>query len=116
MTLKLRGALLAVIAMLALHMLLKPGTSSTRDKRDVARTFNGPGGPRIAKVSMLYGKNPLYERALRSHHVHNERHNYPMQVLREDVTGGYWNKPSYLLSLIVQELAKSPEKRAEWLM
>lgn len=76
------------------------------------------GGPRIGKVTMLYGEtpNPLYERAVRSHRLHNERWNYPMFVLREQITGGYWNKPSYLLSLIVQELAKPRSERLEWLM
>ncbi|KAB8556627.1 hypothetical protein FH972_025663 [Carpinus fangiana] len=67
---------------------------------------------------MLYGEtpNPLYERAVRSHRLHNERWNYPMFVLREQIAGGYWNKPSYLMSLIVQELAKPKSERLEWLM
>lgn len=70
---------------------------------------------------MLYGKDEgpargLYERALRTHKAHDERHNYPFHVLREDVAGGYWNKPSYLLSLVVNELAKPLGQRTEWLM
>jgi len=67
---------------------------------------------------MLYGDpvDPLYERAIRSHRLHNERWNYPMHVLRRHITGGYWNKPSYLLGLIVAELAKPVEERVEWLM
>lgn len=39
-----------------------------------------------------------------------------MEVLQQDITGGYWNKPSYLISLLVRELAKSPEERVQWLM
>ncbi|KAF9894786.1 hypothetical protein FE257_004407 [Aspergillus nanangensis] len=77
----------------------------------------GTGSGRVAKVSMLYGKrNSLYERALRSHQRHATRWGYPMHVLREDISVGFWNKPSYLLSLVIQELAKPPTQRVEWLM
>lgn len=85
-------------------------------KDDISRSFSGTGGPRVAKVSMLYGASTLYERAVRSHRTHNEQFNYPMRVLREEITGGYWNKPSYLLALVVAELAKPAAERAEWLM
>lgn len=81
------------------------------------RKYKGQGRPRVAKVSMLYGKeNTIYERAIRSHRLHDEKFNYPFQVLREEVAGGYWNKPSYLLSLVVNELAKAAGERTEWLM
>lgn len=74
--------------------------------------------PTIAKVSMLYGENPepSYVRALRSHRTHNKRFNYAMFVLTEDAVGGFWNKPMYLLSLIMQELSKPPAERLQWLM
>lgn len=74
--------------------------------------------PTIAKVSMLYGENPesTYVRALRSHRMHNKRFNYAMFVLTEDAVGGFWNKPIYLLSLIMQELSKPPAERLQWLM
>ncbi|CAG8947378.1 unnamed protein product [Penicillium salamii] len=72
---------------------------------------------RIAKVSMLYGgTNDMYERALRSHERHGERWGYPMHVLRQDITAGFWNKPCYLLSLVINELAQPVEKRLEWFM
>lgn len=74
--------------------------------------------PTIGKVSMLYGQNPhpAYVRALHSHRIHNERFNYDMFVLEEDAVGGFWNKPLYLLSLLMQELAKPPSQRLQWLM
>lgn len=74
--------------------------------------------PTIAKVSMLYGDDPhpAYVRALRSHRLHNERFNYGMFVLQEDAVGGFWNKPLYLLSILMQELAKAPSERLHWLM
>jgi hypothetical protein len=59
--------------------------------------------PTVAKFSMLYGgDNSVYVRALKSHERHAVRHGYPMHVLRHEVATGYWNKPSYLLSLLVQ--------------
>ncbi|PYH97539.1 hypothetical protein BO71DRAFT_466956 [Aspergillus ellipticus CBS 707.79] len=73
--------------------------------------------PRVAKVTMLYGKpNALYERAIRSHQRHAKHWGYPMHVLREDIAVGFWNKPSYLFSLIVRELTKPAPSRMEWLM
>lgn len=66
---------------------------------------------------MLYGKhNVYYERALQTHMKHAQRWGYGMHVLHHDIAVGYWNKPSYLLSLVIQELAKPPSDRAEWLM
>lgn len=72
---------------------------------------------RVAKVSMLYGEtNHIYERALQSHERHGERWGYPMHVLRQDIAVGFWNKPSYLLSLVINELTKPAGERMEWLM
>jgi hypothetical protein len=72
---------------------------------------------RVAKVSMLYGEtNHMYERALKSHERHGKRWGYPMHVLRQDISVGFWNKPSYLMALVIDELAKPPGERMEWLM
>jgi len=72
---------------------------------------------KVAKVSMLLGEtNELFERALDSHKLHNEVYGYPMVVLRESVSVGYWNKLSWLLSLVVLELGKAEGERMDWLM
>lgn len=66
---------------------------------------------------MLYGQyNNVYESALRTHQRHADLHGYSMHVLREDFIGGFWNKPSYILSLVIAELAKPKGERLEWLM
>jgi hypothetical protein len=76
-----------------------------------------PAAARVIKVSMLYGaSNSLYERALDTHKKHSERWGHRFQVLREDLTSGFWNKPAYLLYSVTQELAKPADDRAEWLM
>ena len=93
------------------------GTSISRSTISVDKSIKKNSKVRIAKVSMLYGSpNPVYEKALESHKHHAERWGYPMKVLQQDMVGGFWNKPSYLLSLVIEELAKSPSKRVEWLM
>ena len=72
---------------------------------------------KILRVSMLYGlSNSFYERAIDTHRRHARRWNHGFQVLREDLTSGFWNKPTYLLYSVTQELIKPADDRAEWLM
>jgi len=75
------------------------------------------GTSRILKLSMLYGKpNALYERALNTHQAHSTRWNHSFHVLREDLATGFWNKPTYMLNMLTEELMKPARERAEWLM
>ena len=62
--------------------------------------------PKVAKVSMLYGDSlpKQYSRGLESHRRHGKRFGYKMHTLRKDALGESWNKPTYLLSLIMQGL------------
>lgn len=70
----------------------------------------------ITKVSILYGeRNENYEGAVESHLRHAKRQGYPVHVLRNDIARGFWNKPTYLLSILVQELSKPVEERAQWI-
>ncbi|CAG7917337.1 unnamed protein product [Penicillium olsonii] len=72
---------------------------------------------RIAEVSMLYGDtNEMYERALFTHERHAKIWGHPMHTLRQDISAGVWNKPTYLSSLVIAELAKPAGRRMEWLM
>lgn len=76
-----------------------------------------PAAARVIRVSMLYGRsNSLYERAIDTHKKHAEQWGHRFQVLREDITSGFWNKPAYMLYSVTQELTKSLYDRAEWLM
>lgn len=81
------------------------------------KSSNVPSSHRVAKVSMLYGRpNSLYERAIQSHERHAARWGYPMLVLRQDIAAGFWNKPTYLLTAVVNELSKPADERIEWMM
>lgn len=65
---------------------------------------------------MLYGDNKLYERALDSHTRHGEKWGYPTYIKRQNEYCGYWNKPTFMIQQVAQELAKPERERAEWLM
>ncbi|KAF3928596.1 hypothetical protein AA313_de0202730 [Arthrobotrys entomopaga] len=76
---------------------------------------------KLAKVSMLYYENVTddsiaYEAAIDSHLVHNERFNYQSFVLRHGILDGYYTKPAYILSILIQELQKPVGERLEWLV
>nr|KAK5432361.1 hypothetical protein LTR18_011118 [Exophiala xenobiotica] len=71
----------------------------------------------LAKVSMLYGDpNELYERAIITHEIHASQQGYTQLVLRNQIADGYWNKPYYLLALLISEMSKDPWSRLKWLM
>jgi len=89
--------------------------------------------PRIRQVTMVLdnggSEQEMYERALETHYAHGERWGYSTHVLQQDIVGsedgnvsragqwktGVFKKPLYLLSLVVAELAKPEEERAEWI-
>ncbi|KAK3613190.1 hypothetical protein LTR22_028261 [Elasticomyces elasticus] len=48
--------------------------------------------------------------------THFTKGGHTLQVLREDIAAGFWNKPTYILHVLTQELIKPPSERAEWLM
>jgi len=71
----------------------------------------------VGKVHAVFGEpNPVYERALKLHQVHATAQGHPMHVLRERVLSGLWSKPAYILSIMLQELAKPEEVRLKWLL
>jgi hypothetical protein len=90
--------------------------SAQRSPRKDAQQSDAVPDYRVDKVSMLFGPNELFERALDTQRRHNRVFGYGLKVLSQPVTDGYWNKLLYLLSLITQELAKPAEDRIEWLM
>lgn len=76
-----------------------------------------PAFPRFAKITATFGEpDPPYEEAIASHKLHNEIHNYPQFILREQMLKGLWSKHAYILSIIGNELAKPLEERLEWVL
>ena len=73
--------------------------------------------PAVGKVHAVFGEpNPVYERALRLHEAHSELAGHPMFVLRERLLSGLWSKPAFILSIMLQELAKPEDQRLQWLL
>ncbi|KAK6390078.1 hypothetical protein LTR65_005891 [Meristemomyces frigidus] len=73
--------------------------------------------PPVMKVTALFGQaNELYEAAVRSHEEHNRLHGYELKVLRERIVDNFWSKPAFLLSLVVEELARPEGERTGWIM
>ncbi|KAL4931663.1 cytochrome P450 [Aspergillus undulatus] len=109
--------ILLVLSAFIGFLYINAGYVSSKTWRPKSDFTTIPSYRRVTKVSMLYGaKNSLYERALQSHRRHAERWGYGMDVLQEDIAVGYWNKPAYLLALVVAELARPDGERVEWLM
>ncbi|KAK4985235.1 hypothetical protein LTR50_006083 [Elasticomyces elasticus] len=75
---------------------------------------------KLAKVTMLFYDKPsrdsrAYESALSGHRRHDLRYGYHHFVLRQAIVEGMWSKQAYLLSILLQELAKPRIARLEWL-
>lgn len=114
-----RGLLLAlkILAALLVSSVLLDKSFSFHNSggQPVGRQYRSDAS--IAKVSMLYGpSNPLYERALATHDIHNQNFGYPFFVLREQMLASYWSKPAYILRLLLTELEKPASERLEWLV
>ena len=77
---------------------------------------------RIAKLSMLLPpQSPALVRAVASHDAHNARWGYRSQILQRSMLDGVtrdpiWNKPAFVLSVLMEEMRKPPEHRLEWIL
>ena len=60
----------------------------------------------------------IYERCVETHRRHGDRWGVPTHVLSHALyeDNSYFNKPAYLQSLIMVELAKPEAKRADWIV
>ena len=84
--------------------------------------------PQIRQVSMrVYSANnetkkAINERCMATHLEYGKRWGYPTHILREVVMGKeqwmdlLFNKPLYILSITIAEMAKPADERAEWLV
>ena len=67
-------------------------------------------------------KKAINERCMATHLEYGKRWGYPTHILREVVMGKeqwmdlLFNKPLYILSITIDEMAKPADERAEWLV
>jgi hypothetical protein len=72
---------------------------------------------KIGMLSMLIGDtNPTYERALRTHLRHGEIQGYETFVMRSNVLDMMYNKPMFILNILMDEMKKPFHERLEWLL
>ncbi|KAF2157294.1 glycosyltransferase family 34 protein, partial [Myriangium duriaei CBS 260.36] len=71
---------------------------------------------RVGKVTIIFGGAPTYERAVRTHELHDRIHGYPLHVLRHGILDDVWSKPAYILSLLLKELSRPETERLQWLL
>ena len=72
---------------------------------------------RIGKVTILFGTpSQAYERALRTHELHDRLNNYPLHIVRYSLFDDVWTKPVCILSILLRELAKPGGERLKWLL
>jgi hypothetical protein len=96
--------------------LIQNPDNGLQDKGSEATT-NSIIPPAIGKMTISFGETEeVYERAIRSHEFHNREMGYSQFVLRERLVPGLWSKHAYILSVIVQEMAKPEGQRLKWLM
>lgn len=95
---------------------LHPGVISVLTIITADVQSNDAPRPTVGKVMMIYGDNPVYQRAVETHRNHCDRWGYPLFLLQRDIIDGVWNKLAYLSSLITQELGKPEDERLEWLL
>ncbi|KAK7444210.1 hypothetical protein CaCOL14_008511 [Colletotrichum acutatum] len=71
---------------------------------------------RITTVTAQFGNiREHYQNALQSHVLHTTLHGNGLEVMCTPVVDDLWNKPAYILSLLLDEMLKPPEERTEWL-
>ena len=60
----------------------------------------------------------MYDRSVGTHLKHGERWGVPTHILKSHLVepGSYFNKPAWLLNLLMTEMAKPKNRRAEWIM
>ncbi|KAF2731856.1 hypothetical protein EJ04DRAFT_609883 [Polyplosphaeria fusca] len=74
------------------------------------------GRARIATVTAHFGESrEHYQHAFETHLLHSLIHGTELHVMCDKVVDDLWNKPAFILSLLLKEMELPPEKRLEWI-
>ncbi|KAH7049309.1 galactosyl transferase GMA12/MNN10 family protein [Macrophomina phaseolina] len=94
-----------------------PGARPARITESGCNGLRNISNVRIGKLTAHFGEpDPTYERALHTHHVHNRIHGIRPLTLREKLVDDLWNKPAFILTILVGEMMKPASERLEWLL
>ncbi|KAL4727028.1 hypothetical protein ACLX1H_005928 [Fusarium chlamydosporum] len=71
---------------------------------------------RIGRVTAHFGSiQEHYQKALHTHVLHCMIHNTRLDVMCSPIVDSLWNKPAFILSLLLDEMMKPADERLEWL-
>lgn len=91
-----------------------------KDPNKAAPENANKAAPKVRQATMIYetvGGNIIYERSIDTHIKHGDKWGVPTHILRHDVIeAGFFNKPAYILGLVIEEMAKPHDKRTEWIV
>jgi hypothetical protein len=59
---------------------------------------------------------PLAQKTMQKPYIHSAARGTPLFILHAPVDGGFWNKSAFILSVLLEEMAKPPENRLKWLL
>jgi mannan polymerase II complex MNN10 subunit len=75
------------------------------------------GRARIATVTAHFGSElEPYQEAFRTHLVHSLIHGTEVRVMCDPIIDDLWNKPAFILNLLMREMIKHEKERLEWIM
>jgi len=89
------------------------------EKHTLCRKYSpfATGRARIGLVTALFGQQQEhYRKAFQTHMLHSLIHGTEVHVLCDSIVDDLWNKPAFLLNLLMHELLKPPNERLEWIM
>ncbi|KAJ3533273.1 hypothetical protein NM208_g2554 [Fusarium decemcellulare] len=71
---------------------------------------------RIGTVTAHFGEpQQQYQKALQTHLIHSLVHGTQLDVLCSPIIDAIWNKPAFILSLLLDEMVKAAEERLDWI-
>ncbi|KAF1840008.1 glycosyltransferase family 34 protein [Cucurbitaria berberidis CBS 394.84] len=74
------------------------------------------GRARIATATAHFGEpNPHYQKALENHLLHSLIHGTEVRVMCDPIVDSLWNKPAFILELLLREMLKPEKERLEWI-
>ncbi|KAH3995383.1 hypothetical protein HBI52_167100 [Parastagonospora nodorum] len=71
---------------------------------------------RIATVTAQFGQpKEHYQKAFRTHLLHALIHSTDVKVVCDPIVDDLWNKPAFILQILMQEMLKPEHERLEWI-
>ncbi|KAF2831338.1 galactosyl transferase GMA12/MNN10 family protein [Ophiobolus disseminans] len=72
---------------------------------------------RIATVTAHFGPaSAQYRKAFQTHLLHSLIHGTEVRVMCDPIIDSLWNKPAFILQLLMREMLKPTKERLEWIM